>query len=185
MSESGITKKALAASFKELMKAKAFEKIRISDICDGCDLNRKSFYYHFKDKYDLLNWIFDTEIEAVYRNLDHTPDVADFESLRVLCRYLYENIDFYRRAIRIQGQNSFSEHFTDRLKPAIRGKLRTKMGDDLKEFHVLFFSDAFMCAMGRWLSDRNCMPPDDFVDMLTSCIWQTAVKARSDTGTDR
>ena len=40
---------------------KTFDKINISDICEPCYMNRKSFYYHFKDKYDLVNWIFDTE----------------------------------------------------------------------------------------------------------------------------
>ena len=29
-------------------------------------MNRKSFYYHFKDKYDLVNWIFDTEITKIF-----------------------------------------------------------------------------------------------------------------------
>jgi len=182
LADSNITKKALATSLKNLMEEKPFEKISIADICERCDMNRKSFYYHFKDKYDLVNWIFDTEFIAVARKKNYGNAG---EILGDICEYFHENRSFYRKALSIQGQNSFSEHFTDRLKPAIRGKQRTKMGDDLKEFHVLFFSDAFMCAMGRWLSDRNCMPPDDFVDMLTSCIWQTAVKARSDTGTDR
>ena len=61
MSESNITKNALASSLKELMKTKNFEKISVSDICEGCNMNRKSFYYHFRDKYDLLNWIFEID----------------------------------------------------------------------------------------------------------------------------
>ena len=40
------------------MVCKSFAKISISDLCEECGLNRKSFYYHFKDKYDLVNWIF-------------------------------------------------------------------------------------------------------------------------------
>ena len=58
MADSNITKNALATSLKNLMKEKPFEKISVSDICDACGMNRKSFYYHFKDKYDLVNWIF-------------------------------------------------------------------------------------------------------------------------------
>ena len=59
MADSNITKKALAEALKELMEEKSFEKINIGDICEKCEMNRKSFYYHFKDKYDLVNWIFD------------------------------------------------------------------------------------------------------------------------------
>ena len=58
MAESSITKNALAEALKGLMMEKNFEKISVSDICDRCNMNRKSFYYHFRDKYDLLNWIF-------------------------------------------------------------------------------------------------------------------------------
>ena len=43
---------------KKLMKEKPFAKISVIDICEGCGMNRKSFYYHFKDKYDLVNWNF-------------------------------------------------------------------------------------------------------------------------------
>ena len=61
MADSNITKRALASALRELMKEVPFDKIQVSHICDRCGMNRKSFYYHFKDKYDLLNWIFDTE----------------------------------------------------------------------------------------------------------------------------
>ena len=54
MADSNITKKALAAALKELMEEMPFEKIGIGDICERCGMHRKSFYYHFKDKYDLV-----------------------------------------------------------------------------------------------------------------------------------
>ena len=53
MADSNITKRALASALKELMNEKPFARISVSDICTRCDMNRKSFYYHFKDKYDL------------------------------------------------------------------------------------------------------------------------------------
>ena len=58
MADSNITKRALAQALKELMQEKSFEKISISDICDRCQMNRKSFYYHFIDKYDFDYFLF-------------------------------------------------------------------------------------------------------------------------------
>ena len=61
MAESGVTKKVLAYALKNLMETRPLNKITVGDICEACDMNRKSFYYHFQDKYDLVNWIFYTE----------------------------------------------------------------------------------------------------------------------------
>ena len=58
MADSNIAKNALAASMKKLMSKNPFSKISVGDICEDCGMNRKSFYYHFRDKYDLVNWIF-------------------------------------------------------------------------------------------------------------------------------
>ena len=65
MPDSNITKKALANALKELMAEVSFRSISISDICGRCDMSRKSFYYHFKDKYDLVNWIYYNEFISV------------------------------------------------------------------------------------------------------------------------
>lgn len=49
MSDSNITKQAMAQALKELAKTRSIEKISIKDICNACGLNRKSFYYHFQE----------------------------------------------------------------------------------------------------------------------------------------
>ncbi len=62
MSESTRTKKAIAKSLKKLTQEKAFDKIAIKDITEGCGINRQTFYYHFQDKYELLTWIYYEEL---------------------------------------------------------------------------------------------------------------------------
>ena len=91
MADSDKTKKALADSLKNLMERTDFSKINVADICNGCGMNRKSFYYHFKDKYDLVNWIFDVEFFAVM-SIDRTND--SWELLEVLCNYFMKIGDF-------------------------------------------------------------------------------------------
>lgn len=92
MPDSNITKLALADSLKKLMAEKAFNKIRVDDIVRGCGLTRQSFYYHFKDKYDLMNWIYYTETArfmASYDTLKHWTD-----GLKDLCYYMQQNKTF-------------------------------------------------------------------------------------------
>ena len=75
MADSNITKRALAGALRELMAEMPFEKINVGQICERCHMNRKSFYYHFKDKYDLVNWIFDTEILSLARAYSDTTRI--------------------------------------------------------------------------------------------------------------
>lgn len=159
MADSTITKKALANSLKELMAEYPFEKISIGEICDRCFMNRKSFYYHFKDKYDLMNWIFDNEFVLTKEDIGH-------ERFAELCQYLYENRDFYRRAFRIQGQNSFSSHFRSRLEPIIEARVSELYVPLSTEFARNFFTDSFILAINRWLSDKNCIDADEFIAQI-------------------
>lgn len=53
---SEITKHALAQSLKKILAKKPLNKITISDITEDCGINRMTFYYHFKDIYDLAEW---------------------------------------------------------------------------------------------------------------------------------
>ena len=53
---SQVTKKALAAALKDQLLKKPLHKITINDITEECGINRMTFYYHFKDIYDLVEW---------------------------------------------------------------------------------------------------------------------------------
>ena len=95
MADSNITKRALATALKELMEELPFDKINVAHICERCDMNRKSFYYHFKDKYDLVNWIFDTEIISFMQSYSSSTELSErAEVILEICRYFYENRSF-------------------------------------------------------------------------------------------
>lgn len=53
---SQVTKRALEASLKNMLLQKPLDKITINDIAEDCGINRMTFYYHFKDIYDLIEW---------------------------------------------------------------------------------------------------------------------------------
>lgn len=175
MPDSNITKKALAASLKELMEEKPFEKISVGDICEKCQMNRKSFYYHFKDKYDLVNWIFDS---GFFRFSSKSSEQSAWEFVGELCGFLYADKDFYRKAFAIKGQNSFSEHFRDFVLPVIAEYLKPVFPDsEIQQFHLNFFSDAFICAIERWLADKDPVSPSEFIELLKSCVTAAAFDA--------
>ena len=169
MADSNATKRALAAAMKQLMAKMPFAKISVRDICQLCQMNRKIFYYHFQDKYDLVNWIFQTEfLMAVQRR----PYESTWALIRDLCEYFYENRAFYWNALSVEGQNSFQDYFREVLDPVVRAYAEDLFDGEgeATAFFINFFSDAFIAAMLRWLSSRNCMPPDRFTRLLRRSV---------------
>ena len=62
MPRSNQTKQLLAQSLQELMATTPLEKISVNDIVDHANVGRNTFYYRFEDKYDLVNWYFQSGI---------------------------------------------------------------------------------------------------------------------------
>ena len=177
MADQSITKRALCTALKELMEEEPFQKISVADICARCDMNRKSFYYHFRDKYDLINWIYDTEFISVARSKLYA---SGWSRVADLCAYFYENRSFYNKVLAIEGQNSFSDHFRELIAPVLEEVLREILPEkDVLDFHINFFSDAFICALERWLRDKNCVPPEEFIALLQSCLQIAAARSQN------
>ena len=173
MATSKITKIALANSLKELMAEMPFQKISVGQIAEKCNLNRKSFYYHFKDKYDLINWIFDTEFKAILQRKNYECDWDIYENL---IAYFYDNRAFYRKALEIKGQNSFFEHFNDRLRTFFSGKQTNLSSDErFNEFYTNFFADAFICSIERWIMTKNCLKSDEFARLLRTTFEKSTI----------
>ena len=52
----------LSESLKELAQTRPIEKITIKEITDKAGVIRPTFYNHFQDKYELIEWIINTEL---------------------------------------------------------------------------------------------------------------------------
>lgn len=168
MPDSNITKRALAAALKELMQDRPFAKISVGDICEKCEMNRKSFYYHFKDKYDLVNWIYYTEFLSTVQ-VDANPN--SWKLLNDLCVYFYENRDFYRKTLQMEGQNSFSEYFAEVVSTILSKEFKAIFAYEKSiDFFVNFYTDAFICAIKRWLLGVDSISPEEFVSLLQKCL---------------
>lgn len=72
---SQITKQMLRDAFLSLLEKKPISKITISELVVLCDVNRKTFYYHFADVYDLLQWHLNNEIDKAISAIDSPYDL--------------------------------------------------------------------------------------------------------------
>ena len=168
MADSNITKYALAQALKELLKTRPLEKISIGNICEVCGMNRKSFYYHFRDKYELVNWIYYTEFITRVRDKSYANG---WEMVEDFCAYFYENREFYQKALQTEGQNSLSDYLRDVMTAILTEDMaHTFEGEPSIRPFAEFYADAFLCALKKWLLQKDCAPPHDFAVFLQKCL---------------
>ena len=164
MADSNITKNALAVSMKKLMEKKPFSKISVGDICEDCGMNRKSFYYHFRDKYDLVNWIF--YVDFIER-MDWSSCRNEWDMLEALCSHFYRERLFYQNALQVEGQNSFREYFCGMLRPVLMLLTQNLVEEGRKkEFYIAFLCEGVLGELVYWLREGSKITPEEFVEDL-------------------
>ena len=101
------TKKLFADKIKEMMKTIPLSQIRVKEICEKCGADRKTFYYHFKDKYDLVAWIFANMVEECVRS---SHGVMGVEEATMVLYNMKQDIEFYKNAYSDSSQNALGAY---------------------------------------------------------------------------
>ena len=168
MSESLITKKALGAAMIRLMAERPFEKISVRDICTACGMNRNSFYYHFRDRQDLVFWIFDYEFIQKLRSRTYREPFALFETI---AEYFYENRAYYTHAFAFTGQNCFSDYFTEVFSELCVEQIEKFFGEGPNcALYARFVADTLRTMLIRWLNDGAAIAPTALTQMTKKAL---------------
>ncbi len=142
------TKQALAAALKEKMLKKSFSKITVSELIEACNINRKTFYYHFEDIYALLKWTFEQEAIEVLKGFDLLVNTE--EAINFVLDYIRDNQYFINCAYDSVGYSALKRFlYTDILeifKGTISNGVR-KMGITVDEDFMRFLSDFYTEAL--------------------------------------
>lgn len=108
-----LTKKLIANSFKELMRQGIFDKITIKMITDNANVIRPTFYNHFHDKYELVEWILvDDILDGVRERL---LESKVNEAVKYMFDGFYNDKIYYSKAFEIEGQNGFAHTLLQKL----------------------------------------------------------------------
>lgn len=111
MATSLITRKRIAQAFIQLLQEKEFDKISVSHIMERAGIRRQTFYNYFLDKYDLVEWIFKTDLsEQVTDNLEF---ISGLQLLKELSYFFETNRYFYQQLFKLNVQNDINHYFDD------------------------------------------------------------------------
>jgi len=177
---SQITKKALAASLKHLLEQKPLSKITVTDITNDCEVSRHTFYYHFQDIYDLMEWIYQSEGEKA---LDGNITYDSWQQgMLQLFQYALDNkaivINTYR-SIRKDLLEQFLCRDTYRLLYQIieEKSAGMRISEEHKKFIANFYKHAFVGLILDWVDAGMKTPPQRVVDDVSLLIQDEFIDA--------
>ena len=160
------TKYALEASLKKFLLKKPVDKITIRDLTNDCGISRMSFYYHFKDIYDLVEWAC---FEDASNALQGKKAYATWqEGLMQIFEAVMENKPFILNVYHALSRDQIENYLFHLTYDLIEGVVEEKAAGmhvtkEQKQFVADFYKYSFVGLMLDWI--KNGMK-DDYQELV-------------------
>lgn len=155
-----LTKKQLAASLKKAMLKKPFSTITVSELVKECNINRKTFYYHFEDIHALLKWTLEVEETELIEKMYSVGDYA--KCIEYLMDHIEKNKYLINCASHSIGQiglrrlfeNDFTK-LTEQIVEVGEEKIGRKLDKEHRDFLVRFYAYGTATVIMDWMNKKN------------------------------
>lgn len=165
-----LTRQLIMQSFKEIMLRKPFDKISVANITEEAGIRRPSFYNHFQDKYELLEYIVTNEVILPAEQIFMLEDLE--HALYFVIDQMLQDREFYTRAFGVVGQNGFEDAFVRQFSTMLMRHLVP--GDEnlpgiLSVSQIAhFFASCFVSAARSWLQSGQEATARELTDAYLS-----------------
>ena len=160
----------LAESLKELSKTRPIEKITIKEITDKAGVIRPTFYNNFQAKYELLEWIVREELMEPAMPLFNNGMMR--EGITFLFTAMENEKEFYVKAVRLEGQNSFVDMMRHAVQEIILERINTDTEHEWAKYTwmtpelIAEYYAHMACSIAvRWIDDGMRVPVPELVDI--------------------
>ena len=180
------TKRALEASLKHLLLQKPLKKITINDIAEDCGISRMTFYYHFKDIYDLVEWAC-VEDAAQALAGKKTYDTWQEGFLNIFYA-VQANKPFIMNVYHSVSRERIEQYLSPLIANLILGVVEEKAaGLEIsrtdQQFLARFYQYAFVGVMLEWIGQHMKEDPADIVERTSRLMQGNVVRALRAFGT--
>mgnify|MGYP004586680365 FL=1 len=170
---SQVTKRALEQSLKNILLKKPLTKITVGDIAEDCGITRMTFYYHFKDIYDLVEW---SCLEDAKRALDEKKTYETWQQgLLQIFEAVQENKPFILNVYRCVHREQVEKYLQPLVDQLLLGVINEEsdglaVRDEDKRFIAQIYSYSFIGLMLDGIKDDMREDPRQIVNRLAKLI---------------
>lgn len=175
MSNTNATKISLGESLKKLMQTKRLEKITIQDLTADCGVSRMAFYYHFKDIYDLVEWVCVEDGKRAIQD-KKTGDTWQ-EGISRIFEAVLENKEFITNVCRSIGRERVERYlyqFTyDIVRDVVEEKCRgTGISEKQKDSITDFYKYGFVGTVLNWIDHGMKEDYSEIVENMSVMLYE-------------
>ncbi len=164
------TEEILAESFHELAAVKRADKITVNEIVRNCGMSPATFYRHFRDKYDLIGWIYGKRCEEIFSPFNGTED-SQKAVAAAWVRFCVENKIFLLNLIQnTKGYDSFLNSMLREHIRIIENDIISVAGEDAltEKIHMMVYlhSSGVIRLMYAWLLGKVPASQDELAESI-------------------
>ena len=169
----------LAASLIKLLSEKSFEELSVSEICDTANVHRATFYKHFNDKYEFLNFCFDKELAKISFDTTEALPSADNikENFMYFIKVTFEFIASKKAIISVIFSKKYSVVLGASLTNAVFNYCLEKVkvilpgtSAERAELFAAFYSNAFMGVVTQYAKNPDAYLLEEIYDFLENRV---------------
>ena len=167
------TKRAIRNAFAALLAEKDVNQITVKDIADRADINRKTFYNHYRGVYQVMDEIennivddFDLMLREASGSIDLRNPAMIYEKLTQL---LQKDIDFYGNLLCMNGNNSLRDKLFSQLKAhaLVSMQSRLPIAQQELELGIHFTFSGLMSVYQHWFQSDRTLSLDELTKTVS------------------
>lgn len=171
------TRQIIKDTFLKLLNEKQFPKITVTEICRLADINRGTFYLHYRDVYDMLSQVEDALFQEFNGILDKNFPPGSSSSLHFVLEDIFSFLDANRMIARILLGPHGDLAFVNRMKEMVRQRLICLQTQDAPlsdsfDYYYAFITSGCIGLIQSWLNRESPEPPDRIVSLVEKMILQ-------------
>jgi len=173
---SNLTKKVLAQALKDKINEKELAQITVSELTTMCGIKRQTFYYHFTDIYDLLQWIYLNDLEKI--NTIHHFSSWQMGYVYVL-DYVKENKNLIVKTYHSIAKDYFHHFVMEHINQVIFKEIEEKTKDknislDSKKFLTNYYKNVLIGFIKDWIEDGMIEDTESLIKNV-DCILEGSI----------
>ncbi len=161
-------KSIIAKTLIDMAKQKGIDKITVKALIDECNISRQTFYYHFQDLMEVIEWSMEQALGKMLQESLKAPRAKD--ALNVLISSTLENQTLIRKLMDSQRRKEIERLFVSMtrtyLEELVRGRNQNRTLNYSDMEVALDFWAFGLCGILFQCCESNKIPAENLAEQI-------------------